>query len=58
MLSDWSKTIVYCAGKLVPTSFKDYSSYGEFTEKINLYHIMHNFFFSKGSVLVVIMIAL
>jgi len=49
VLSDWSKTIVYCAGKLVPKSFKDYSSYGEFTEKINLYHIMYKkkiFFFS------------
>lgn len=40
-LSDWSKTIVYCDGKLVLKSFKDYSSYAEFKEKIKLDDIMH-----------------
>ena len=40
-LSDWSQTIVFCAGQLVLKSFKDFSSYVEFKEKINLDHIMH-----------------
>ena len=39
-LSDWSKTIVYCDGKLVLKSFKDHWSYAEFKEKINLHHTL------------------